>query len=308
MATFNLELTSSLQNSDYHLVQFCFQPQHQLTCNMSSPNVGSASPCLLETLPLEVLTKIYLYSGNLSLASVNKHISKCLSSQFVRIQFCVPLFWDPPDPSPFHNNEAAKKVGRAQTLVFQQSWFSNNFARKLQREIMRLQKARLGTINHPEGRPYCRVRASFFAEIPRELLLQKSWGPTKVKLLHRLLRWGVRLPNKPYHIQPEAMLNAILKNNYRAVNILHNHGGVDFHHKHFQAAVLHDCERRIIEMILEDNDKHRRPFIDSSDKTVYNRLMEWDQARNPMGRQILEDVFWRENERQPLVVLRRPQV
>ena len=293
MATFNLELTSSLQNSDYHLVQFCFQPQHQLTCNMSSPNVGSASPCLLETLPLEVLTKIYLYSGNLSLASVNKHISKCLSSQFVRIQFCVRLFWDPPDPSPFHNNEAAKKVGRAQTLVFQQSWFSNNFARKLQREIMRLQKARLGTVNHPEGRPYCRVRASFFAEIPRELLLQKSWGPTKVKLLHRLLRWGVRLPNKPYHIQREAMLNAILKNNFRAVNILHNHGGVCFHHKHFQAAVLHDCETRIVNMMMETNNNGPNWFIDPSDEMVYNRAMDLYQAGDPMSRQLLKAVFRR---------------
>ena len=260
---------------------------------MSSPNVGSASPCLLDTLPLEILLKIYLYSGNLSLASVNKHISKCLSSQFVRIQFCVPLFWDPPDPSHFRNNE---KVGGAQTLVFQQSWFSNNFARKLQREIMRLQKARLGTVRDPEGHPCCRVRASSFAEIPSELLLQKSWGPTKVKLLHRLLHWGVRLTNKPYYIQREAMLNAILKNNYRAVNILHNHGGVNFHHEHFQAAVLRDCEKRIIEMIVESNNKHHSPFIDSSDKSVYNTLMEWDQVGNPIGRRILEDVFWRDKE------------
>lgn len=58
------------------------------------------------------------------------------------------------------------------------------------------------------------------------------------------------------------MVNAILANNYRAVNLLHTYGNgsailantyravnllliygeVLFHHAHFQIAVLHDCE------------------------------------------------------------------
>ena len=294
MATFNLELTPSLQNSDYHLVQFCFQPQHQLTCNMSSSNVGSASPCLLETLPLEILSKIYLYSGNPLFASVNKQISVCLSSQFIRLQFCVCLFRNGIGPLPNQNDEVARDLGRAQTLVFHQSWFSNNFARKVQREIMRLQKAQ-GTVNGSGVHPDQRVHAAFFAEMPRELLLQKSWGQAKVQLLHRLLKWGVRLPIRPHNIQRQAMMNAILKNNYRAVNVLHNHGGVRFHHRHFKVAVLHDCERRIVNMI-KINNKGPKWFIDPSDEMVYNRAMELYQAGDPKGRQLLKAVFRRWDE------------
>lgn len=278
---------------------------------MSSRSIGSALPCPLETFPVEILSKIYLYSGNPSFASVNRQISVCLSSQFIRLQFCVCPFRNGFGPLPHKNVEAARNLGRAQTLVFQQSWFSNNFARKVQREIMRLQKAQQGTVNDSGVHPDQHVRAAFFTEMPRELLLQKSWGQAKVKLLHRLLKWGVRLPLRPYNIQRQAMMNAILKNNYRAVNILHSHGGVHFHHRHFKVAVLYGCERRIIEMIVETNNKHRRPFIDTSDRRVYNRVMEWDQAGKPMGRQLLKDVFdvfRRGNERQHPVVTRRSRV
>ena len=295
MATFNLELTPSLQSSDYHLIQFCVQPQHQLNCNMSFQSVGSASPCLLETLPVEILSKIYFYSGNPSFALANKHISHCLSLPFIRLQFCVRLFSYGTGPSPYENNEVARNLGRAQTLVFQKSWFSNNFARKVQREIMRRQKARQGTVNHPGSHPY-RVCAAFLAQIPRELLLQKSWGQARIKLLHRLLKWGVHIFTRPDNIQREALMNAILENKFRAVSLLHTYGKVQFHHKHFQAAVLHNCERRIIEMIVEGN-QNRRPFIDLSDKSIYDHAMELDQAGNPMGRQLLDDVFGEGNER-----------
>ena len=301
MATFNLELTPSLQSSDYHLIQFCVQSQHQLSCNMSFRSVESASPCLLETLPVEILSKIYFYSGNPSFALANKHISRCLSLQFIRLQFCVRLFSYGPGPSPYENYEVARNLGRAQTLVFQKPWFSNSFARKVQCEIMRLQNPQ-GTVNRPGWRSDSDrlVCAASLAQIPRELLLQKPWGQAKIKLLHRLLKWGVHIFTRPYNILREAMLNAILENNYRAVNLLHNHGAVQFHHKHFQAAVLHDCERRIVEMIVETK-QYMRSFIDLSDKSIHNHAMELDQAGNPMGRWLLEDVL-REGKKRNLAM------
>lgn len=293
MATFNLKLTPFLQNSDDHLIQFSNQPQYQLTCNMSSRSVGPASPCLLELFPVEILSKIYLYSGNPSFACVSGHISRCLSSQFIQLQFCVRLFSYGPGPSPYENAEVARNLGRAQTLVFRQPWFSTNFARKVQHETMRLQKAH----KHPDWHPDSLVRAAFLAQIPRELLLQKSWGQAKVKLLHRLLKWGAMLPIKPYNIQREAMMNAIIENKYRAVNLLHIYGKVHFYHKHFQTAVLHDCERRIIEMIVQTNNQDRMPFIDRFDERIYDHAMQLDQAGNPMGQLLLQDVLRRGNER-----------
>lgn len=94
-------------------------------------------------------------------------------------------------------------------------------------------------------------------------------------------------------------MNAILENKYRAVSLLHKYGEVKFHHKHFQAAVLHNCERRIIEMIVESNNQFRRPFIDLSDKSIYDHAMGLEQAGNPLGRQLLDDVFGEGNKRKP---------
>ena len=297
MATFDLKLTPFPQSSDYHLIQFCIQSQHHLTCNMSSRTGGSASPCLLESFPVEILAQIYLYSENPSFALVNKTISQGLSSQSTRLRFCVRLFSYGCGPSPYAKNKPAEILGRAQTLVFQQPWFSNNFARKVQRELQRFQQLRERTVDPIRYDFHGRVRAADLTGIPKELLLQKPWGPAKVKLIHRLLQWGATIPTRPKYIARNALMNAIVENKYLAVNLLHKYGEVSFHHKHFQAAILGDCDKRIVEMIVEANNSQPRPFINPFDRRIYDRAMLMDQAGNPMGRQLLKDVLWRGNER-----------
>ena len=269
---------------------------------MSSRRERSASPCFLENLPVEILIQIYLYSENPSFALVSKQISHSLSSQSIRLRFCVRLFSYGYGPSIYENKERAELLAHAQTLVFQQSWFSNNFARKVQREVQRLQKVQEGTVDPLRYKVSRYVRAACLTKIPGELLLQKPWGPAKVKLIRRLLRWGATIPTKPRSIARNAMMNAIVEHRYPAVNLLYKYGQVQFEHKHFRAAILGDCDKRIVEMIVESN--NRRPFIDPFDRRVYDQAMLMDQAGNPMVRQILRDVLRKANV-QDLTAARR---
>lgn len=275
---------------------------------MSSRSDMSASPCLLEIFPfpIEVLHRIYLYSENPALALVNKQFSQCLSSQFIRLQLCVRLFSYGFGPSLSQNTGPAEILGRAQTLVFQQPWFLNKFAREVQRELLRLWKVQMGVVDLPKHCPYGHVRAAFLTKIPRQLLLQKPWSAAKVKLIHRLLKWGAQIPTRPEHIRFDAMMNVIIEQKYLAVNLLYNYGHVQFHHKHFQAAVLHGCNKRIVEMIVESNNQQHAPFIDPFDEIIYNQAMLMWSAGDPMGRQLLTDVLWKGNKRGLTVATRRP--
>ena len=297
MATLNIELTPSLQSGDYYLIQLCTQSQHHLSCTMSSRINKSASQCLLEVFPLEILGRIYIYCKNPSFAMVNKTISQCLSSQTVRIEFCIRVFFHGDHPSPYADNETFKLLKRARNLVLRQPWFSNNFARELQREVLRRQKVRAGTADPLTYYRSDRVQAQYLTLIPKELLLQKPWGPAKVKLIHRLLQWGAMIPSRPKHAARSAIMNAIIENNYLAVNLLHNYCKVRFHHEHFQAAVLGDCEKRIVEMIIGYNNRQRQPFINPFDAHIAKKAKLMDQAGNPMGRQLLRDVLWKGFER-----------
>ena len=264
---------------------------------MSSRSYKSASQCLLEIFPVEILERIYLYSKNPSFAVVNRKISQFLSSQPVRIEFCVRVFFHGYHPSPYADNETSKLLERARNLVMRQPWFSNSFARELQREVLRRQKIRAGTADLLTYYRSGRVRAQYLTLIPKELLLQKPWGPAKVKLIHRLLQWGAMIPTRPKHAARSAIMNAIIENNYLAVNLLHNYCKERFVHKHFQAAVLGDCEKRIVEMIIDFNKRQRQPFINPFDPHIANKAKLMDQAGNPMGRQLLRDVLWKGFER-----------
>ena len=259
---------------------------------MSSRTGGSASPCLLEIFPVEILERIYLYSENPSFAVVNKKISESLSSQSSRVQFCIRIFFTY-GPSPYADDETAKLRKGAQNLVLRSQWFSNSFARKLQREVLRLQKLQVGIINPINYHHHRRVRLEFPIRIPNELLLQKPWGPAKVKLIHRLWQWGAIIPMRPKYIADNAMMNAIVENQYLAVNLLRNYCKVLFNHQHFQAAVLGDCDKRIVEMIVGFNNSQPRPFINPFDYGIYKKAKLLDEAGNPMGRQLLKDVFWK---------------
>lgn len=300
MVIFDLELTLPLQSSDYHLIQFCIQSQYRLTCTMSSQSNRSALRYLLETFPADVLGQIYIYSKNPSFAVANKKISQCLSSQSIRIEFCIRTFPFEFAPPLYANSENTKVLNRAWNLILRQPWFSNNFARKLQREVLRRQKVQARRSYPRRARrhyPSHRVRLAYLTELPKELLLQKPWGPAKVKLIHRLLQWDAGIPTRPRHIADNAMMNAIVENNYPAVNILHKYGRVRFNHQHFRAALLGDCDKRIVEMILGFNNSQPQPFINRFDKQIYDRAKQMDQARNPIGRQLLKDVLWKGYER-----------
>ena len=287
-----LKLTPFLGSSDYHLVQFCISSQRHLNCTMSSRSKGSASPYLLEIFPEEILGQIYLYSENPSFAVVNKRISRILSSQFIRVGFCIRIFFGYCH-SPYGNPEAFRIRKRAQNLVLRQPWFSNNFARKLQREVLRRKKAQRGRVNRLRYHRSRRVYLELLTRIPKELLLRKPWSPAKVKLIHRLLQWGAAIPKRPKHIADNAMMNAIVENKYLAVNLLHNYCQVRFIHQHFLAAVLGDCDKRIVEMIIGFNNSQPQPFINRYDHRIYEKAKLLDEAGNPLGRQLLKHVLWR---------------
>ena len=267
ITTINLKLTPFLGSSDYHLVQFCMQSQRHLTCTMSSRSKRSASPYLLETFPEEILGQIYLYSENPSFALVNKRISRIIQAFRIR--------------------------KRAQSLVLRQPWFSNSFARKLQREVLRRKKAQRGRVNRLRYHRSRRVHLELLTRIPKELLLRKPWGPAKVKLIYRLLQWGAAIPKRPKHIADNAMMNAIVENKYLAVNLLHKYCQVRFIHQHFLAAVLGDCDKRIVEMIIGSNNSQPQPFINRYDHRIYGKAKLLDEAGNPLGRQLLKHVLWR---------------
>ena len=264
---------------------------------MSPRSNRSASPCLLVLFPVEILEQIYLNSENLAFAVVNKQISQCLSTQPVRLRFCVRLFLHGYGPSRYEDRERAEFLGYTQTLVFRQPWFSNNFARKVQREVLRFQDVQEGTVDPLIYQDSRRVRAANLTEIPKELLLQRPWAPAKVKLIHRMLQWGAKILTEHEYILGRAMMNAIIEHSYLAVNLLSIYCRVPFHHKHFRAAILSGCDERIVEMIVGSNKRPPWPFIDPSDRRVYDRLMQMDRAGNPMGRQILEDISLRVDER-----------
>ena len=258
---------------------------------------------------MEILEEIYLYSENPSFALVNKQFAQCLSSQSIRLRFCVRLFSYGCYPREPEDEEIFENLGRTQTLLLQQPWFSNNLARKVQRQLLQPRKAQEEisgvpqehSFEGPQYHPRRLVRAALWTEIPKQLLLQKPWGKANVRLIHRLLKWGARIPRKPEYIAFDAMMNAIIEQKYLAVNLLHNYGYVGFHHKHFQAAVLHGCDKKIVEMIVEANNQQQTPFIDPFDRLIYNRAMAMEEAGNPMGQKLLREVLGRGNEQDSTV-------
>ena len=129
----------------------------------------------------------------------------------------------------------------------------------------------------------------------------------KAKLIRGLLNWGATIPTKPRSTAP-AMMYAIYEREYLAVDLLHNTGKVPFDHRHFRAAILHNCGRGILDMIVESNNNQPEPFIDPFDRRIYNRAMELEWAGDPMGRQILNDVLWKGNERELTVATKRLRV
>lgn len=281
---------------------------------MSSPIGESAPPCLLETFPAEILEQIYLYSENPSFAFVTKQISQCLSSEFIQLQFCVPLFSVKSGVWGLGQEGNARIPGRTLALVFQQPWFSKKFARKVRREVKRLRNVQQERVDrstrHPDRSmhdPSRFFRADFLDEIPGGLLLGKPWDRAKVNFIRGLLNWGATIPTKPRSTAPAAMMYAIYERQYLAVELLHNTGKVCFDHRHFRAAIMNTCERRIVEMIVESNNNQPEPFIDPFDRRIYRWAMELEWDGDPMGRQILNDVLWKGNERELPVATKRLQ-
>ena len=163
---------------------------------------------------------------------------------------------------------------------------------------MRLRKVQQETVNSPMRQPdrpmhhpSRLVRVELLDQIPEYLLLEGPWVMARVKLLRGLLNWGAPMPSTPEDIAPTALRNAIIGHAYEAVELLHHRGKVRFDHSHFLAAIQYQCERRIVEMIVESNNNQPTPFIDPFDKRIYNRAMYLEWAGDPMGRQILKDML-----------------
>ena len=60
----------------------------------------------------------------------------------------------------------------------------------------------------------------------------------------------------------------------------------------FQAAVLGDCDKRIVKMMVESNNRQPQPFIDPFDRRIYDRAMLMDQAVNAINENKMRTNIW----------------
>ena len=188
----------------------------------------------------------------------------------------------------------SQKLAHAQSKIFQQPWFTNAFAAKVQREVKQLQDPE-GTAGRTDSTKPHWVRVASMTKIPKKLL-QRPWTPSQVKLVRRLLRWKANM----YHISPdfedECMLQAVIAQNTAAVRLLRDVRHVEFNKSQKNAAITSGGNKAILELIMS-SDKHMLSLIRLP---IDERLLEWAscmvERRDPMGRPLLRVLLEKSNE------------
>lgn len=152
------------------------------------PGVKTTPPAgLFGSLPKELLEQIYVRSESVELPLVNHHFYQSLSHNFIRIWFCAQVFYHGREPNGLYPPD---HLGMApvQTRIFQRKWLSNNLEKKVESEVIRLQRGNGRVDRFQDGvkvlhlRPKDRVQIAFSTTIPKELL-KGTWTHGKVRLL-----------------------------------------------------------------------------------------------------------------------------
>ena len=257
-----------------------------------SEKVTTEAPGLFGSLPKELLEKIFVRSQNVDLPMVSRHFYQSLSSNFIRLRFCTHVFYHGKEPDGFYTPD---HVGLApvQTRIFRKKWFSNNFAKKVEREVLRLQSRDHLPMELPDGQQRCydlhRVSVAFNTEIPH-VLIQGTWTNSKVKLCNRLIRWGAVGSHRRDGIS-QGMTDAIAEQKPPAVRMLHERFRMPFTHENFRQAVFFGSNKDIVEMIV---DAHANPprgqlrFIDWDDEDVWHEGRCMVARENPQGQWLLD--------------------
>ncbi|KAL2046162.1 hypothetical protein N7G274_001609 [Stereocaulon virgatum] len=253
-----------------------------MSSHNSQPGVGNAHPAsLLGSLPQELLEPIYILSENVDLPLVNRHFHESLTNSFIRVKFCAKVLYYGRKHEGFYFPDHLG-LSSLQTQIFQHKWFSDSLAKKVEKEVIRLQRGneranRLkGGKRMPRLLPNDRVQVAPGTAFPKELL-RGPWTPGKVKLCYRLSRWGVNVA--PKQALSQGMIDAIAERNISAVRLLHNKLRLPFEPHHFKLAVVNGCDKVIVETMVQANANPRRGY----------KFISWDDpdviqtARGMMG-------------------------
>lgn len=95
----------------------------------SEGDLQSAPVNHFASLAPELLEKIFIRSESLSMPKVSRHFYKSLSSEIVRLRFCTHVFYH--GKPGMGTNATSERLGILQTQIFQQKWFSLEFAKKV---------------------------------------------------------------------------------------------------------------------------------------------------------------------------------
>jgi hypothetical protein len=226
------------------------------------------------TLAPELLEKIFIRSESLSsLCLVNRHFYASLRSETALLRFCTHVFYHGSrrklakivvtqesggriDDKTHH--KAQIEMGKLQTAILEQDWFTASFAKKLTKAVKKLQMGEPSdasidprTVHYIFDRPvdtslnYApnHFTCAWSTTWPSKLS-QGPWTYAKLDLVGCINSWCLSL-DRDHTMVEKVMRDAITENNFKAVMRL-NRTDFKFTHDLFKLAVLSYCDKDII--------------------------------------------------------------
>lgn len=207
---------------------------------------------------------------------VNRYFNAVLSSEWVRLRFCAyVLYHAHPDIASDDNIYA--KLSRLQSQMFCQRWFSFDFARKLEVEVLRLQEPSLAgrerarsldvSVEGPSKPEYIKneVRCGC-SKIPN-VFLKTPWTKNKAKLCRLLVSWGAPIRCRREFLK-QSLNDAVEEGNSRALKVLVENCGLKLTHAMFKTAILSRWNRIIIEALVFLDVMRGKTFIQWDDEEL----------------------------------------
>ena len=248
----------------------------------------SASPPILQSLPPEIVEKIFVQSENFSLSIVSRRLYSILSKPVVRLHFCTHIFyWGNPKRLTQTNFSRMKNL---QTEILAQTWFTNEFSSKVEKAVLALQEsayqksvaeANMYNETHSDSwhSPGKNKVTCDFVRLPRHAL-SGPWTNDNINFLHRLMRWNARRGTADGDMAEKGMRAAILEGKPEPVKLLSEPQiGVELDQELLQLAVIAGgCNRAIVKIFvyaaLEDES-----LIYWQDK----KLLKWARQKTKEG-------------------------
>jgi hypothetical protein len=210
------------------------------------------------TLAPELLEQIFIRSETLSMPLVNSHFYASLRSETVLLSFCTHVFYHGErnhilsTPNYDQHNGirfmGQSRMGELQNTILDQEWFTISFAKKLEMEVLRLQKG----YPKPHIFDLTRVQPEWRTMWPQRLL-RGPWTDGKLDLIDWIAksgffpRWEKIDLDSANQMIKKGMREAILENKPRAIQFLDPHGSFPFTHDLLKLAVFSSCNISIVE-------------------------------------------------------------